>query len=216
VRDRKRSRGSVLRARLAVAAVGVGLVIAFSAPAAHADGCAITDLTCTQNQGGSTARGVLDKGKDTLGGVADKGKHTVGHVIHEGTDTVGRAFSGGGGGAGGGGGGGGGTGGSGGSGVGAGSGHHGKGGPIGRGTNTAPTTTTASTPVIQSRPAVRHRRTSLLRSLGGTVAGATRQLGFPLILAIVVALFVAIQNRLDRNDPKLALAPLTPDRMRFV
>jgi hypothetical protein len=37
-----------------------------------------------------------------------------------------------------------------------------------------------------------------------------------MILAIVVALFVALQNRLDRHDPKLAKAPLTPDRMRFV
>jgi hypothetical protein len=61
-----------------------------------------------------------------------------------------------------------------------------------------------------------HRRSTVLRSIGGTVVRTAKQLSFPLILAVIVALFVAIQNRVDRNDPKLALAPLTPDRMRFV
>jgi hypothetical protein len=37
-----------------------------------------------------------------------------------------------------------------------------------------------------------------------------------MILAFIVALFVMVQNRLDRNDPKLSVAPLRPDRMRFV
>jgi len=38
---------------------------------------------------------------------------------------------------------------------------------------------------------------------------------FPLALAVIVLLFVAIQNRIDRKDPKLALAPVAPDLLRF-
>jgi hypothetical protein len=34
---------------------------------------------------------------------------------------------------------------------------------------------------------------------------------FPFILLIVLALFLAVQNRIDRRDPKLALAPLRAD-----
>ena len=38
---------------------------------------------------------------------------------------------------------------------------------------------------------------------------------FPLALALIVLLFVAVQNRIDRKDPKLALAPVAPDLLRF-
>ena len=31
---------------------------------------------------------------------------------------------------------------------------------------------------------------------------------FPLLLLVVVALFLMIQNRIDRKDPKLATAPV--------
>jgi len=40
-------------------------------------------------------------------------------------------------------------------------------------------------------------------------------LAFPLALALIVLLFVAVQNRIDRKDPKLALAPVAPDLLRF-
>jgi hypothetical protein len=40
-------------------------------------------------------------------------------------------------------------------------------------------------------------------------------LSFPLALALIVLLFVAVQNRIDRKDPKLALAPVAPDLLRF-
>jgi hypothetical protein len=40
-------------------------------------------------------------------------------------------------------------------------------------------------------------------------------LAFPLALALIVLLFVAVQNRIDRRDPKLALAPVAPDLLRF-
>lgn len=44
---------------------------------------------------------------------------------------------------------------------------------------------------------------------------AAEALPFPLALAVIVLLFVAIQNRIDRKDPKLALAPVAPDLLRF-
>jgi hypothetical protein len=44
---------------------------------------------------------------------------------------------------------------------------------------------------------------------------AAEALAFPLALAVIVLLFVAVQNRIDRKDPKLALAPITPDLLRF-
>jgi hypothetical protein len=40
-----------------------------------------------------------------------------------------------------------------------------------------------------------------------------RQPAFPLVLVLIFVAFWLIQNRIDRNDPKLALAPMhvTPD-----
>ena len=61
-----------------------------------------------------------------------------------------------------------------------------------------------------------HQRTQLLRTIGSTVARAVQTVGFPMVLALIVAMFVMVQNRMDRNDPKLSVAPLRPDRMRFV
>jgi hypothetical protein len=45
--------------------------------------------------------------------------------------------------------------------------------------------------------------------------GIEALLAFPLALALIVLLFVAVQNRIDRKDPKLALAPVAPDLLRF-
>jgi len=58
-------------------------------------------------------------------------------------------------------------------------------------------------------------RSSLLHRIGGVVSGTARQVGFPLALGLIVIAFLFIQNRLDRNDPKLALAPITPDVLSF-
>jgi hypothetical protein len=44
---------------------------------------------------------------------------------------------------------------------------------------------------------------------------AARQLGFPLALAVIVVAFAMIQNYIDRKDPKLALAPIRPEVLRF-
>jgi len=38
---------------------------------------------------------------------------------------------------------------------------------------------------------------------------------FPLVLALIVGAFLLAQNRLDRRDPRLALAPVGPDVLDF-
>jgi hypothetical protein len=47
----------------------------------------------------------------------------------------------------------------------------------------------------------------VLRAAGEVAKRST----IPLALLIVVLLFLLVQNRVDRNDPKLALAPVYPD-----
>jgi tetrahydromethanopterin S-methyltransferase subunit B len=48
-----------------------------------------------------------------------------------------------------------------------------------------------------------------------TLPDVARALAFPLVLVGLVLGFVAVQNRLDRKDPKLALATTTPDVLTF-
>ncbi|WP_432524584.1 diguanylate cyclase [Kineococcus sp. SYSU DK006] len=48
-------------------------------------------------------------------------------------------------------------------------------------------------------------------AMARTVRGVARHGEFPLLLLLVVVLFLALQDHLDRRDPKLALAPLHPD-----
>jgi hypothetical protein len=191
------------------------MFVALSAPMAHADTCAPLDLECLAQQGGDTLGGAVDKGKDAV----DGGTGTVGGIVQQAKDTVDGVVNPGGGGSGGG------TGGGSGGGSGGASGgdkggkrHHA--GPVGsspaRGFTSTLNTTPATTNDATKATVGAHRRSTVLRSIGGTVVRTAKQLSFPLILAVIVALFVAIQNRVDRNDPKLALAPLTPDRMRFV
>lgn len=51
--------------------------------------------------------------------------------------------------------------------------------------------------------------------LGSVLAGAARSTLVVLLLLGLTLVFVAIQNRLDRDDPKLALAQVRPDVLRF-
>jgi hypothetical protein len=51
--------------------------------------------------------------------------------------------------------------------------------------------------------------------IGSLAIKTAKILSFPLALALIVLLFVAVQNRIDRKDPKLALAPVAPDLLRF-
>jgi hypothetical protein len=55
----------------------------------------------------------------------------------------------------------------------------------------------------------------LFERFGSLVIQRPELLAFPLALALIVLLFVAVQNRIDRKDPKLALAPVAPDLLRF-
>jgi hypothetical protein len=54
-----------------------------------------------------------------------------------------------------------------------------------------------------------------LGPLAGPLSEVARALAFPLVLVGLVLGFVAVQNRLDRQDPKLALATTTPDVLTF-
>jgi hypothetical protein len=58
-----------------------------------------------------------------------------------------------------------------------------------------------------------HGRDGLLETLRQTIGEAAKRTAFPLLLLIAMFVFVLLQNRLDRRDPKLALAPIhsTPD-----
>src|SRR6266508_2280706 len=70
---------------------------------------------------------------------------------------------------------------------------------------------------ISSTPAVSLTapRRGLFERIGSLAIQAAEALAFPLALAVIVLLFVAVQNRIDRKDPKLALAPVAPDLLRF-
>jgi hypothetical protein len=106
-------------------------------------------------------------------------------------------------------------------------------GPGGNGTGTGPngTATQGSGPSflgrgpvigpvpgpISSNPAVSIAipQQGLFDRIGSLATQAAKALAFPVALALIVLLFVAVQNRIDRRDPKLALAPIAPDLLRF-
>ena len=50
---------------------------------------------------------------------------------------------------------------------------------------------------------------------GGTLASVARSLAIVLALFGLAVAFVAIQDRLDRRDPRLALAPVESDVVEF-
>ena len=68
-----------------------------------------------------------------------------------------------------------------------------------------------------SRPSARaiSRRSGSQGGLGRAAAEVAGRLAFPLALALAVLCFVALQDRLDKRDPRLALAPLDPDFLKF-
>ena len=69
----------------------------------------------------------------------------------------------------------------------------------------------SSTPVVS----LTIPRQGLFERIGSLAIQTAKDLAFPLALAVIVLLFVAVQNRIDRKDPKLALAPVAPDLLRF-
>ena len=50
---------------------------------------------------------------------------------------------------------------------------------------------------------------------GLSLADVVKGLTFPLALALIVGAFLLAQHRIDRRDPRLALAPLGPDILPF-
>jgi hypothetical protein len=86
----------------------------------------------------------------------------------------------------------------------------------------APPSPVLQVPVPISTTGVSARRSAapsdgpgLLDRLGGAAAAAARQLSFPIALSLIVVGFVLFQNYLDRKDPKLAVAPIAADVMKF-
>lgn len=65
-----------------------------------------------------------------------------------------------------------------------------------------------------SRPGA--TRTSTIESLGERATRIAQEVAFPLILLAMVAAFLIIQSRLDKKDPKLALAPLDIDEQYLI
>lgn len=49
---------------------------------------------------------------------------------------------------------------------------------------------------------------SIVQQIGRIAAEAAKQMAFPLALTLLVGAFLTMQNRMDRKDPKLALAPV--------
>lgn len=47
------------------------------------------------------------------------------------------------------------------------------------------------------------------------LADAVETAAFPLLLLLIVLLFLTIQDRIDRRDPKLALAPIRSEALTF-
>jgi hypothetical protein len=53
------------------------------------------------------------------------------------------------------------------------------------------------------------------RDVLDVVANASHVAAFPLFLALIVAVFLIVQDRIDRADPKLAGAARTKDYLTF-
>ncbi|MGH2756284.1 MAG: hypothetical protein ACRDI3_00670, partial [Actinomycetota bacterium] len=60
-------------------------------------------------------------------------------------------------------------------------------------------------------PTVRASTPGVFAEIGRVAAEAAQQVAFPLALAMMVGAFLMVQNRIDRRDPKLALAPIDSD-----
>jgi len=201
--DGKRTRRAT-RPALLTLAVALGWTLGMGAAAAHADCllgqvCAPTLPSSPANQVVNDAQHAVDQGTKAANGAVQQVQDTVNKVLNPGG-------GGGGGGPGGGGGGPGGGGSSNGSNQGTGSGSvptGTSGGTSSGGTTTQPNTVPAA-----------HR--SANHGIGGVIGRAAATFGFPLALAVLVIAFVAVQRRLDRRDPKLALARSEPDTVRFL
>jgi hypothetical protein len=193
--DGKRTRRSALPGLLTLAvaiAWTMGMGLAAHADCALGQVCAPTPPTVLPS---TPANQVVNDGQNAV----DQGTKAANGAVQQVNDTVNKVLNPGGGDGGGPGGGGGG-----GSNQGNGNGSAGtSGGTSSGGTITQP----------NSVPAAHH---SPAHGLGGVIGHAAATFGFPLALAVLVIAFIAVQRRLDRKDPKLALARSEPDTVRFL
>jgi hypothetical protein len=72
-----------------------------------------------------------------------------------------------------------------------------------------------STPGARAVTGSAEQGSGALERIGRAVVGAAEDFAFPVALALMVAAFLIVQDRLDRKDPKLALAPHRPEVVRF-
>jgi hypothetical protein len=201
---------------------GSALVLSFVllAPSgvALADGpCALMDLGCIVGTADLTVDDAVDTGGSTTQAAVHQVKTTVDDVRGRVRDLLGS-----------GGdepGGGGGNGGNGGGGDDGGPRHHGSGNGTLRHPTRVPSTPSADVgaPTPGTAPTLvttMGDRFADRASAGEGIPGALREAAIGIALPLVVVLlllfaFTAIQDRLDRRDPKLALAPLATDVLRF-
>jgi len=230
----------MIRSLRALFAVGVIALPLGLATAARAQTCPVLDVTCTVDQivdtGGDTVDDVagsagdavddtIDDAQtkvhdavDTVTGTAGDTVSTVRDTIDDTLGNVGNPLPGDGGGSGGGGGGGG----SNGSGRDPNGDHNGVGSGGGRGgghvggSTGIPAATNASTPGGASVPGSsivndRDPRSTIARALPAVAGG----IAVMALLLGAVGLFLSVQDRMDRRDPKLLPASIGSDRVQF-
>jgi hypothetical protein len=78
------------------------------------------------------------------------------------------------------------------------------------------TSTTIGAPAVAAEPPVQlDTGTDLRERFATAIAGAARSLVVVAILLGIAVAFVLTQDRIDRSDPRLALAPVESDLVRF-
>jgi hypothetical protein len=190
----------------------VGLVVlAISPPALADEPCSIAEPSCVVEGAAEDAEGIIDEVTDPVDDTTDP---IVQPVLDEVDAILGRGGlvdpPGGGGGVGGGGS-------NGGGGSGPDAGHGGSGPPI----SSTTTSQQIFDPALGASPGVaRPRRVELAQpvssdGIGPILTGAARSVLLLLMLLGISLGFVLIQDRLDRNEPKLALARISPDVLGF-
>jgi hypothetical protein len=204
-------------ARLTVLALAAGVMLIVSAPASLAT-CPPTDPLCVVDEAAPPSLPPVDDVEKAIDDAVESAKGEADKVVGQVTDAVDVVLNPGGGDPGVGGGDGGSAGGGDGSnGPTGGPGEPGAAGSPGvsstgssfpAGSVPAPGTAPSNSVGVRDQPGI-------LGRISGAAVEVATQLGFPLALALVVIAFAATQNYLDRRDPKLALAPVRPEVMRF-
>lgn len=216
----RRSLFSLAWTRLLLIVMGVGALLLAAAPVALAE-CPLTDPLCLaesqpqlQAPPPPSLPPVPDDPKKVVDDAVNKAKGEVDKVVGQVTDAVDDLLNPGGKDPGpGGGGGGSGPGNT----PGSGPGDAGRSGnPEGRLPGSDFPGSRLTTPVnTPSRPAAFRDQPGVFGRIGDAAVEAAKRLGFPLALAAIVVAFAMVQNYLDRRDPRLALAPVRPEVMRF-